>query len=196
MTGGVGRMLSFSGAAQLARIANMLDDARPLTPCARGGRSRFQAFCAWKARRRAEEGPLWGSDPGDAHGIGMRTTRPRSAPRSHPASGSLLHVPPIPRSGMQRRTGPRAYVRLNGRIPGNRGASRGGRGTLWDLTPETRMGSALDDAPLIGSTVASRKRAPAPRCADPCSTFRRTSPEWRGETDSGKWLVDHLPKAG
>ena len=48
------------------------------------------------ARRRAEEGPLWGSDPGDAHGIGVSTTRPRSASRSHPASGSLLHVPPIP----------------------------------------------------------------------------------------------------
>ena len=42
---------------------------------ARGGRSRFQAHCAW-----------------------MR-----------------------PRSGMQRRTCPRAYVRLHGRIPGNRG---------------------------------------------------------------------------
>jgi len=53
------------------------------------------------ARRRAEEGPLWGSDPEDAHGIGIHTTRPRSAPRSHPASGPLLHVPPIPapRSG-------------------------------------------------------------------------------------------------
>ena len=48
------------------------------------------------ARRRAEEGPLWGSDPGDAHGIGIGTTRPRSAPRSHPASGPLLHVAPIP----------------------------------------------------------------------------------------------------
>ena len=48
------------------------------------------------ARRRAEEGPLWGSDPGDAHGIGVVTTRPRSAPRSHPASGPLLHVAPIP----------------------------------------------------------------------------------------------------
>ena len=42
---------------------------------ARGGRSRFQAFCAW-----------------------MR-----------------------PRSGMQRRNCPRAYVRLHGHIPGNRG---------------------------------------------------------------------------
>ena len=44
------------------------------------------------ARRRAEEGPLWGSDPADAHGIGFDTTRSRSAPRSHPASGSLLHA--------------------------------------------------------------------------------------------------------
>ena len=48
------------------------------------------------ARRRAEEGPLWGSDPADAHGIGFDTTRSRSAPRSHPASGSLLRVAPIP----------------------------------------------------------------------------------------------------
>ena len=44
------------------------------------------------ARRRAEEGPLWGSDPGDAHGIGIGTTRPRSAPRSHPASGAADEV--------------------------------------------------------------------------------------------------------
>jgi hypothetical protein len=41
------------------------------------------------------EGPL-GSDPGEAHGIGVSTARPRSASRSHPASGPLLHVPPIP----------------------------------------------------------------------------------------------------
>ncbi len=32
---------------------------------------------------------------------------------------------------------------------------RAEEGPLWDLTPETRMGSALDDAPMIGSTVAS-----------------------------------------
>jgi hypothetical protein len=48
------------------------------------------------ARRGAEEGPLWGSDPRDAHGVGVEPTRPRSAPRSHPASGSLLLVAPIP----------------------------------------------------------------------------------------------------
>ena len=50
-------------------------------------------------------------------------------------------------------------------------------GPQWffgDLTPKTRVGSALNDAPLIDSTVASRKRAPAPRSADPSSTLRRS----------------------
>ena len=51
------------------------DNSHP-PPCARGGRSRFQAHYAWMARRRAEEGPLWGSDPGEAHEIGIGTTRP------------------------------------------------------------------------------------------------------------------------
>ena len=37
-----------------------------------------------------------GSDPRDAHRIGTHMTRPRSASRSHPASGPQLHVPPIP----------------------------------------------------------------------------------------------------
>ena len=52
------------------------------------------------ARRRAEEGPLWGSDPGDAHGIGIGTTRPRSAPRSHPASGAADEAEQGPQSNL------------------------------------------------------------------------------------------------
>ena len=40
-------------------------------------------------------GPL-GDLTQDAHGIGVHATRPRSALRSHPASGPLLHVSPIP----------------------------------------------------------------------------------------------------
>jgi len=40
-------------------------------------------------------------------------------------------------------------------------------------TPQTRTGSALTRRANIGSTVASRQRAPAPRCADPCSVLRR-----------------------
>jgi len=50
---------------------------------------------------------------------------------------------------MQRRIGPRAYVRLHGRIPGNRG---------------------------------------------PCSTFRRTSPEGRGEMNSGQRSCNRRPQ--
>ena len=59
-------------------------------------------------------------------------------------------------------------------VTGNRGASTGGRGTLWDLTPETRVGSALHDALMIGSTVASPQVGPLLRgSADPCSAPRR-----------------------
>jgi hypothetical protein len=65
------------------------------------------------------------------------------------------------------------FARLRGRIPESGARRRAEEGPLGDLTPETRIGSALLDAPTIGSTVASRKRVPAPRCADPRSTLRR-----------------------
>jgi hypothetical protein len=52
------------------------------------------------ARRRAEEGPLWGSDPEDAHRIGNDALMIRSTVAS-PQAGALLRVAPIPapRSG-------------------------------------------------------------------------------------------------
>ena len=68
-----------------------------------------------RARRRAEEGPLWGSDPGDAQGR-HRSTRQRSAPRSHPASGSLLHVAPIPPFRLQRTRCSAAPLTTTGRF--------------------------------------------------------------------------------
>ena len=63
-----------------------------------------------------------------------------------------------------------------------RGASQGGRGAPWGSDPADaqRIG---DDAPMIGSTVASRKRDPAPRCADPCSTLH-CSPQRVQATDT------------
>ena len=108
--------------------------------CARGGRSRFQAFLAWMARRRAEEGPLWGSDPGGAHRAGCDALMAGSTVAS-PQAGPLLNVPPAPRSGMQRRDCPRAYVRLHGRIPMNGAPAQRfgapsparGRGMGWGL---------------------------------------------------------------
>jgi len=45
----------------------------------------------------------------------------------------------------------------------------------------------LDDAPLIGSPVASRKRAPAPRSADPCSTRPRATSSIRCVGDNLAW---------
>jgi hypothetical protein len=55
-----------------------------------------------------------------------------------------------------------------GQIPEQvRGASEGGRGTLWDLTPETRMGSALERRAI------DRLHGRIPQ-AGPCSTFRRS----------------------
>src|SRR3970282_92864 len=56
---------------------------------------------------------------------------------------------------------------MNGRVAGRK------RGPSGDLTPKTRMDRPRIDAPTIGSTVASRKRVPAPRCADPCSSLRQ-----------------------
>ncbi len=59
-----------------------------------------------RARRGAEEGgrgTLWDLSPGGAHASASHSTRQRSAPRSHPASGALLCVAPIP---AQRRADP------------------------------------------------------------------------------------------
>jgi excinuclease ABC subunit A len=79
-----------------------------------------------------------------------------------------------------------------GQIPEQvRGASEGGRGApmlLRGSDPEDAHGiGILNDAPLIGSTVASRKRVPAPRSADPSSAPRRASilhpSPWRYSTD-------------
>jgi hypothetical protein len=65
----------------------------------------------------------WGSDPADARG--PAGDAPWPAPLSHPHKWGpcselrrpLLHVPPAPRSGMQRAGPPRAIARLRGRIP-------------------------------------------------------------------------------
>src|SRR3990170_8706113 len=46
------------------------------------------------ARRRAEEGPLWGSDPGDVQRIGSDAPMIGSTVAS-PQAGPLLHVAPI-----------------------------------------------------------------------------------------------------
>ena len=78
-----------------------------LTPCARGGLSRFQAYCAW-----------------------MR-----------------------PRSGMQRRNCPRAYVRLHGHIPENRGPCSTFRRTLSQRARgKVRCGNGLSS---ISATIYS-----------------------------------------
>src|SRR4249920_1842199 len=73
----------------------MPDMAKPADKVSRAGRSRFQALYAWMARRRAEEGPLWGSDPGDAHRAGHDALTAGSTVAS-PQAGPLLHVPPAP----------------------------------------------------------------------------------------------------
>jgi hypothetical protein len=113
------------GDGEALDAGNSRSIAKSSNAASRGGRSRFQAYFAWmrprsatlgapiprdsraparshprkRARRRAEEGPLWGSDPADARGSAI--TR---------------------------------HDQLHGRIPAS--------------------------------------GAPAPRCADPCSTFR------------------------
>jgi hypothetical protein len=99
--------------------------AKTSNAASRGGRSRFQALCAWM--------------------------RPRSATRSAPN----------PRDS---RAPPRSH-------PRKRGASEGGRGTPWDLTPQTRMGSAIRAHDRLHGRIPI-DGAPAPRCADPCSTLR------------------------
>jgi len=81
--------------------------AKPADKVSRAGRSRFQALCAWMARRRAEEGPLWGSDPGDAHWAGNDALMAGSTVAS-PQAGPLLHVPPAPRSGTLERRNARS----------------------------------------------------------------------------------------
>src|SRR4249919_3680761 len=68
------------------------------------------------ARRRAEEGPLWGSDPGDAHRAGHDALTAGSTVAS-PQAGPLLHVPPAPRSGTVERGMRGPHTRLHGRIP-------------------------------------------------------------------------------
>jgi len=80
---------------------------------------------------------------------------------------------------------------LQGRIPGNRARRRAEEGPHevgGDLTPEMRKDRLMIDAPMIGSTVASRKRGPAPRCADPCSAFRALRPEWAKVTEKESLL--------
>jgi hypothetical protein len=116
------------------------------------------------ARRGAEEGPLRGSGPRDAHGIGIETTRPRSAPRSHPASGAAVEV----EQGPQRRVGdatrdqtprdrPAALDRLRGQIPEKtRGPSSALRRSLLHVTP----------------IPAPRSGAPAILAATPCGLAR------------------------
>src|ERR1019366_4329378 len=47
------------------------------------------------ARRRAEEGPLWGSDPEGARRAGVDAPMASSTVAS-PQVGPLLHVPPAP----------------------------------------------------------------------------------------------------
>jgi hypothetical protein len=104
---------------------NSRSTAKTSNAASRGGRSRFQALCAWM--------------------------RPRSATRSAPN----------PRDS---RAPPRSH-------PRKRGASEGGRGTPWDLTPQTRMGSAIRAHDRLHGRIPI-DGAPAPRCADPCSTLR------------------------
>jgi hypothetical protein len=78
-----------------------------------------------------------------------------------------------PRSGTRARHHTRDFCTPTRSHPRKRARRRAEEGSPWDLTPETRMDRHRSDAPSIGSTVASRKRVPAPRCADPCSTLRR-----------------------
>src|SRR5207342_2267995 len=77
------------------------------------------------------------------------------------------------------RTGlPAAHVCLRGQIPTVAwGAPYGGGGApLVGIRPgRCAQGSAENSArPMFGSAVASRKRAPAPRSAEPSSALRQT----------------------
>ena len=73
------------------------------------------------------------------------------------------------------------------------GASRGGRGTLWDLTPGDAHGSAFE------TTRHDRLHGRIPQ-AGPCSTFRRSLlnvsahplPEGEGQCTVRKWDVNHF----
>ena len=95
------------------------------SPCARGGRSRFQAYCAW-----------------------MR-----------------------PRSGMQRRNCPRAYVRLHGRIPSG-AADEVEQGPQFDLgmRPES---DAKDRRPRSPARSDPRK-PPGPLFRSPAIPAQRS----------------------
>ena len=77
---------------------------------------------AWMARRRAEEGPLWGSDPGDAHRAGRDALTAGSTVAS-PQAGRLTRWSRGPNliwgcdpSQTQRIA---AHDRLRGQIPEN-----------------------------------------------------------------------------
>ena len=72
--------------------------------------------------------------------------------------------PEIRRKGIARRPRPPSRSDPRKKL---RGASRGGRGTLWDLTPGDAHGSAFE------ATRLDRLHGRIPQ-AGPCSTFRRS----------------------
>ena len=74
--------------------ANMSILASRATKCpAQGGAGSKRCVLGWRVvgRKRGPSGDLTPETR-----IGPDTTRSRPVPRSHPASGALLHVPPIP----------------------------------------------------------------------------------------------------
>src|SRR5579862_5417383 len=51
------------------------------------------------------------------------------------------------------------HAHLHGHIPASEARRRAEEGSLWDLTPQTRIGIGMC-APMIGSTVASPQAGP------------------------------------
>jgi hypothetical protein len=157
------------------RCAQIAPSLRVAARTARGGRS---SACALGVGATPQRAKRVGLNP-RAH-----CTPPRSHPRRRGASRGGRGSPESGRgapvifrgSDLAGDRGRRSFASDSGRIPNKLGPLlRRRQPTLWDLTPGDAHGSAFEATRLIGSTVASRKRAPAPRCADPCSTLRRAA---------------------
>src|SRR5258706_15908293 len=103
------------------------------------------------ARRRAEEGPLWGSDPGGARRAGLYDAPTAGCTVASPRVGPLLRVSPAPRqvahvlipilgrpSSTHRQTPPRG-LRGKAPWPGNQ------RGRSRAAPPPTERGTRFPD---------------------------------------------------